>query len=215
VTGARPRVWYVAYGSNLASGRFACYLHGGRPAGGRRAYVGCRDPSDPTRVLRLEVPGALVFAGSSGMWGGGTALYAPGTAGRVPCRGSLETVEQFADVVAQETRRPPGGDFAVALAEALPHVVTAHVMGPGRYETITGLGVRDGAPLLTVTTADVPGLELAAPSEAYLRWIVAGLREAHGWEPDRIAAYLAAAPGARGAWAPADVLALAVADVPR
>jgi len=143
------------------------------------------------------------------MWGGGMAFYDPDAHGRVACRAYLVTVEQFADVVAQEMRRPPGGEFTMAVVSALPGVETVQVMGAGCYETIARLGERDGAPLLTVTAPDVRGLELAAPSETYLRWVIDGLEEAHGWAPERIAAYLAAAPGARGIWTPHDVAALA------
>ena len=41
-----------------------------------------------------------------------------------------------------------------------------------------------------------------------------GLRraEAHGWAPDRIGTYLAAAPGVRGSWTAADVAALAASS---
>ena len=60
-----PLVWYVAYGSNLAARRFACYLSGGRPTGGTREYSGCRDPRSPRRTLSLELDGGLVFAGRS------------------------------------------------------------------------------------------------------------------------------------------------------
>jgi hypothetical protein len=162
--------------------------------------------------MSLEVPGGLVFAGSSGMWGGGMAFYDERADGQAACRAYLVTVEQFADVVAQEMRRPPGGEFTHELAAALPRVETAHVMGPGRYETITRLGMHDGVPLLTVTAADVGGLDLAAPGAVYLRWIAEGLSEAHGWAPERIADYLTAAPGARGAWTPGDVAALAASS---
>jgi hypothetical protein len=214
VTAPRSHVWYVAYGSNLASRRFACYLRGGRPAGSRRRYAGCRDRSDPVDVVSLEVDGGIVFSGSSRTWGGGTACYDGRGAGGVAARAYLVTVGQFADVVAQEVRRPPGGDFSTALAGALADGEAVQVRGPGQYETVTRLGVRDDVPLLTVTAADVAGLDLAAPSEHYLRWIADGLREAHGWEPARIAAYLTAAPGARGAWTPEQVAALAVAGPP-
>ena len=60
------RVWYVAYGSNLGTARFRCYLAGGRPEGGSRTYDGCRDPSEPADAFSLELPGTLVFAGSEG-----------------------------------------------------------------------------------------------------------------------------------------------------
>ena len=69
------RVWYVAYGSNLSLTRFRCYLAGGRPAGGMRDYVGCRDKRDPERIVSVDVPGGLVFAGESKTWSGGMAFY--------------------------------------------------------------------------------------------------------------------------------------------
>jgi hypothetical protein len=155
-----------------------------------------------------------VFAGSSGTWGGGTAALNRDAEGTVACRAYLVTVEQFADVVAQETRRPPGGDFAMALAAALPRVETAHVLGPGRYETVVRVGCLDGASLLTVTAAEVGRLDLAPPSEGYLRWVVHGLLEAHGWSAEQVAAYLASAPGARGVWTPQAVAALLTGGPP-
>lgn len=194
------RVWYVAYGSNLGIDRFRCYLVGGRPDGGTRTYVGCRDRSEPAGTFSIEVPGALVFADESGVWGGGMAFLDPGGTGSVACRAYLVTLEQFADVVAQEMRLEPGGKFARALAQVLPEVRELHRMGPGRYETVVRLDTRDGVPLMTVTNGDVGGLTLAAPSVPYLRSIATGLREAHGWDDTRIASYLATAPGARGTW---------------
>jgi hypothetical protein len=194
------RVWYVAYGSNLALERFRCYLAGGRPLGGARDYAGCRDPRDPAQIVSLEVPGGLVFAGESRVWTGGMAFFDAEAAGQVACRAYLVTTEQFADVVAQEMRRPPGGEFARALSEAASRVETVHAMGTGRYETITRVAVRNGVPMLTMTHGDASTLDPAAPSAAYLAWIAAGLRESHGWDGDQIAGYLAAAPGVKGAW---------------
>ena len=200
------RVWYVAYGSNLGEDRFRCYLVGGRPDGGTRTYEGCRDPSDPAGCFSLEVSGALVFAGESGVWGGGMAFFDPDGPGSVACRAYLVTPEQFADVAAQEMRLEPGGEFAQALASVLPDLGELHRMGPGRYETVVRVDTRDGIPLLTVTNHDIQGLALAAPSAPYLRSIATGLREAHGWDDARIASYLAAAPGARESWTSAAVL---------
>ena len=140
------RVWYVAYGSNLAWARFRCYVAGGQPLGGNRVYAGCRDPSDPARTESLDIPGGLVFAGWSGVWGGGMAFYDARASGRAACRAYLMTTEQFGDIAAQEMRRPPGGEFARDLAGLLPDVESVHTMGPGRYETVTRLGMRDGAP---------------------------------------------------------------------
>jgi hypothetical protein len=203
------RVWYVAYGSNLSLARFRCYLAGGRPAGGMREYAGCRDKRDPERIVRFDVPGGLVFAGESKTWGGGMAFYDATAAGRVACRAYLVTIEQFGDIAAQEMRRPPGGEFARDLAGLLGDVESVHTMGPGRYETITRLGMRAGVPMFTVTHGDVAELEPVAPSATYLWWLSTGLGEAHGWDSDRIADYLAAAPGAKGSWSENEIAAIA------
>lgn len=209
-----PLVWYVAYGSNLAARRFACYLSGGRPTGAARHYAGCRDTRAPRRTLSLEVEGGLVFAGRSTVWGGGMAFYDPVASGRVACRAYLVTVDQFADVIAQEMRRPAGGDFARTLAKALPGVKAVQVMGPGRYETVIRLGEQDAAPLLTVTSGSSERPPPAAPSSSYVRWLAAGLQEAHGWSPAHVEAYLTSAPGAQGAWAPGQVARIAAAARP-
>jgi hypothetical protein len=134
------------------------------------------------------------------------AFFDPDGTGSVACRAYLLTLDQFADVVAQEMRLEPGGEFAHALAAVLPEVGELHTMGPGRYETVVRLDTRDGVPLFTVTNGDLRGLTLAAPSVPYLRSIATGLREAHGWDDARIAAYLADAPGARESWTSAAVL---------
>ena len=206
------RIWYVAYGSNLALTRFRCYLRGGRPAGGSRLYAGCRDPRDPARIVGVEVPGALVFAGSSAVWDGGMAFYDRTAAGVVACRAYLVTTEQFADVAAQELRRPPGGEFAHDLVGLIPDLESVVATGRGLYETVVRLGDRDGFPMFTVTHHDAGALSPAAPTAAYLRWISAGLREAHGYDAARIARYLARAPGVRGAWTEGALAALATAE---
>jgi len=193
-------IWYVAYGSNLAKARFDCYLSGGRPEGGSRVYVGCRDRSEPVRTESVEVPGGLVFAEESRVWGGGMAFYDRSAPGIASCRAYLVTAEQFADIAAQELRRPPGGEFAHDLARLLPDVVSMVATGPGRYETVVRLGDLDDAPMFTITNHDVMGLSLAAPSAPYLRWLAIGLRESHGYDAAQVAEYLSGAPGVRGAW---------------
>jgi hypothetical protein len=193
-------VWYVAYASNLARDRFRSYLAGGRPLGGLRENCGCRDRLDPARVVSLGVPGGLVFAGDSTVWGGAMAFFDRTAPGWVACRAYLISSGQFADVIAQEMRRPPGGAFALDLEGLLATVESARTLGSGLYETVVRLGVYEGAPLLTVTYSDVAALAPAAPSAAYLAQIATGLHEAHGWAADRIATYLAPAPGVHGAW---------------
>ncbi len=210
-----PQVWYVAYGSNLRRDRFRCYLAGGRPDGGLRTYDGCRDPADPVRDVGVEVPGRLVFGGTSTVWGGGMAFYDARAEGTVAARAYLVTPEQLADVAAQEMRRPAGGEHALRLQALLPPLRGGHRLGPGRYETVVHLGELDALPLLTLTHSDLDDLEPAAPSAAYLVRIASGLRESHGWDPDRVGAYLAAAPGAAGTWTPAAVADLARAAFTR
>ncbi len=199
------RIWYVAYGSNLALSRFRCYLAGGRPAGGARDYLGCRDPSDPARAEAVDVPGGIVFASESSVWGGGMAFFDRGRPGFAACRAYLVTADQFGDIAAQERRREPGGEFARDLAGLLPDVESVVATGPGHYETVVRVGELDGAPMFTITHHDIASLPLAAPAPTYLQWISAGLREAHGYDEIRIARYLAAAPGAAGVWSEAEL----------
>ena len=191
------RVWYVAYGSNLALDRFRCYL-----AGGARVYVGCRDHSDPERIVGVQIPGGLVFAGESRVWGGGSAFYDLAAPRQVAGRAYLLTADQLGDVAAQEMRREPGGEFARDLAALLPDIDAVHTMGPGRYETVVRLGDHDGLPMFTVTRDTVADLEPAAPTAPYLRWIATGLTEAHGWNTQQVVDYLQAAPGVQKAWTP-------------
>jgi hypothetical protein len=150
-----------------------------------------------------------VFAEKSKVWGGGMAFYdreAPRvTAGRA----YLVTAGQFSDVAAQEVRRPPGSAFARNLARLLPNVDSTATTEPGWYETVVRLGELDGLPMFTITHHDVGILQLAAPSAPYLRWIMFGLREAHGYDDGRIARYLASAPGMRGTWTETDIRAMA------
>ncbi|MFC9691210.1 histone deacetylase [Kribbella sp. NPDC056951] len=189
------RVWYVAYGSNLALDRFTCYLAGGRPSGGARTYPGCRDHTAPTRIEGVEVDGGLLFAGESKVWGGGSAFFDPAAPRKVAGRAYLLTADQFGDVAAQEMWREPGGEFARKLAALLPEVVELHTMGPGRYETVVRLGEYDGFPMFTITHGSVADLEPVAPAASYLQWIVTGLREAHGWDDELVRRYLLSAPG--------------------
>jgi hypothetical protein len=200
-----PQIWYVAYASNLAMARFRCYLSGGRPAGGSRDYAGCRDPSEPTRAHGVMVPGGLVFAEESRVWGGGMAFYDRAAPGDVVGRAYLVTTEQFGDIAAQERRLPPGGEFADDLAGLLPDVESLVTIGPGRYETVVRLGELEGEPMFTITHHDVGSLRLASPAAAYLGWIAVGLHESHGYDGAQVARYLGLAPGIEGAWTEAEI----------
>jgi hypothetical protein len=202
----QQRTWYVAYGSNLAIARFRCYLSGGRPTGGARDYVGCVNPSEPARIEKAALPGGLVFAAESGVWGGGMAFYDRESPHVTACRAYLVTVEQFSDVAAQEARRPPGGEFARNLARLLPTVETVATTGPGWYDTVVRLGELDGVPMFTITHHDIASLRLSPPSAPYLRCMSTGLRESHGYDDARIARYLGSAPGLQGTWTERDIL---------
>ncbi|MFD0684711.1 histone deacetylase [Actinomadura fibrosa] len=198
-------LWYVAYGSNLFRERFGCYLSGGRPRGGARHYTGCRDPR-PARAERpVTLPGGIYFALTSLTWGGGMAFYDPELPGRAAARAYLLSRRQFCDVMAQEMRRDTGTDHD--LSEVL--ATGRQRLGPGRYETVLRVGDLEGHPMLTFTAPDpVARAALNAPTAPYLTMLGSGLREAHGWTPSRAGGYLAARPGAAGAWTAPEVAAL-------
>jgi hypothetical protein len=177
--------------------RLRCYLQGGRPVGGARAYPGAREGRMPRRSEAVELPGAVYFATESAVWTGGRAFYDPEAEGVVRGRAHLVTVGQFADIVAQEMYGAPGQDIDLGAVLAAG---TAR-LGPGRYETLVYAGDLEGVPVLTFTApwrmADV---EWTKPSAAYLRVLGGGLLEAGAWDIGRIAAYLAGRPGAAGRW---------------
>ena len=182
-------VWYVSYGSNMSADRFARYLYGGTPVGGARCYPGCRDRTPPGGDRAVFIDGAIYFAERSLTWGGGIAFLDPHANGRVPGRAWLITVEQFADVCAQEMRFAPG-----AVTVPVDRVVDAgtHALGPGYYETLIHVGALEGHPMVTFT-APRPLTPRTVPSEAYVDTIVAGLVETHGWSRGEARRYLWAA----------------------
>ncbi len=186
-------VWYVAYASNLNSARFSCYISGGQPAGALRSYLGCRDQSPPRHDLAVHLDGGLVFAGKSTVWGGGVAFYKPDAVGQLAARAYLITFGQFADVVAQETRRPVGSPLPTdgGLGQRWP--LRSHF-----YETVLKLGDKAGMPMLTITSRQ--NLKPAAPSAAYLRTMLGGLAETFDWTPDAQAQYLLRARGMAPVW---------------
>ena len=199
---AAAEVWYTAYGSNMCAARMGCYIAGGRPVGAARVYPGCRDRRLPGRAVGVVLPGQLYFAGESRVWGGGMGFYDPSDPGEVPARAYLVTAGQFSDIAAQEMHREPGADLDLRGVLATGRAV----LGPGRYQTLLCPGELDGRPLLTFTAPGrSAGAELARPSAGYLRQLAAGLWEAHGWGVRRAAEYLAARPGALGAWTAAEI----------
>lgn len=204
------RVWYLAYGSNLDPRRFGCYLVGGRAEGGLREYPGCRDATAPRDMAAVEVPGSLVFAGSSRTWGGGIAFLRSDDVRRAMGRAYLVEADQLADVVAQEMRHAPGSEVAARVEAALATIGDGdrvHV-AESQYDSLVGLGSRDGVPLVGITHSGLDDLELRRPAPAYLWWIASGLRTTFGWDDERIVAYLAEAPGCADEWSPERVASI-------
>ncbi|MGQ4599024.1 histone deacetylase [Nocardia sp. R6R-6] len=198
-------VWYAAYGSNMSLTRLRTYLRGGRPDGAALTLPGCRDHADPLRSVPLLLPGLLHFATESLTWTGGRAYYDPDCPGKIAVHAHLVTTTQFCDIVAQEMYRAPGAQLD--LTEVIDRGTTT--LGPGRYETLVCAGTFDSKPVLSFTAPwryrDVPG---NPPAAAYLRYLAAGLRAAHGWSIRTIAGYLATRPGAERRWTPDSVYAL-------
>jgi hypothetical protein len=191
--GTADPVWYVAYGSNLCAARFRCYLAGGRPAGARRTYTGCRDQTLPTESAATVLPGGLVFAGRSTVWGGGMAFYDPARGGGLAARAYLVRFGQLVDVVAQEIRHPVGSALVpgaeVGHGWALPSRV---------YETLLHVGHLDGLPMFTLTS--LRDLQPRTPSVPYLRTVLDGLGETFGWTAEQRSDYLLGAPGVTPGW---------------
>jgi hypothetical protein len=208
-------VWYVSYGSNMSSARFACYVQGGRPAGGTRVNPGARDRTLPARSIPVDLPGTVYFAGRSPQWGGGVAFYDHAEPGRTAARGYLVTPGQLADIAAQEMYRVP------VAGDPLEEVVVGllgdgrHQLGPGRYETLLEVGRHDGLPLLTFTSPHGIGhVEPTQPSAAYLETVAQGLRESRGWDDEQVATYLAALLGEDRGQRPGDGRSLARRGLP-
>ena len=187
-------VWYVSYGSNMSEARLSCYIEGGLPPGGNRHNPGARDPRPPRHSIGVELPGSIYFAGDSLQWGGGVAFYDHETPGPALGRAYLVTAQQFADIAAQEMHRLPDPDDPIeeiVLGGLDPGLGGRHHVGPGHYETLVEVGRVAGAPMLTFTAPHgIDHVDHNPPSSAYLAVLREGLREAHGWTDDEVAAYL-------------------------
>lgn len=193
-------VWYVAYGSNLSAARLDCYLSGGRPRGGSRVYVGCRDPAPPRAAAAVRLPGGLFFAGESKVWGGGIAFYNPAAAGELAARAYLLSFGQLSDVVAQETWRPVEADLVLEVLNSERH----WPLESRTYSSLVHVGDRDGVPMMTITS--LQELEPTAPSGPYLRTMLDGLGETFEWSLQERVDYLLQAPGITPAWTAKDLL---------
>lgn len=146
------------------------------------------------------LPGHLVFAGRSSVWGGAMAFYDASTDGEVAARGYQITFGQLSDLVSQEARHPIGRDLRRGDA-GRPWPTPS-----GVYEALVHLGDHDGHPMLCLTSQRA--LDPAPPSAPYLRTILVGLREAFGWTALECADYLLRARGVAPAWSQVRIGAL-------
>jgi hypothetical protein len=196
-------IWYVSYGSNMHVDRFACYVAGGIPDGGKKHYPGCRDTTPPRRAEGFEVEGGVYFATESPVWQGGRAFFDRALPDRSHVRAYLITRQQFSDVCAQEMYRAPGADLD--LTEVL--ATGRSKLGEGRYETLVHLGEHDGYPMLTFTAPwSYKPEALVAPSAPYLRMLGHGLIDTHGWSLRETAEYLSRVRGVEGVWSSDEII---------
>lgn len=192
-------VWYAGYGSNLWAERFRCYLEGGTAAGATGPCRGARDQTPPRRDRAIDIPYRLYFAGHSRTWDGAPAFVdtVPSATAATHARAYLITWEQFEDVVAQENGRSTSPLDLGFVATAAAAAATSSIrLGAGPYENLLCVGPVGGFPVVTFTAPTaLAEAEPRPPAPAYLRAMVAGLREAHALSDSALVAYLGAAPG--------------------
>ncbi len=189
------RVWYAAYGSNLLAERFEVYLRGGSYGERGTIHQGARDAT-PARGWRLlEVDHQLRFARESRRWGGGVAFLDPDPgSGRAALRCWDLTVEQFADVAAQENGLSPG-DIDVDLDAVVAR--GAVDLTDRWYGRALLLGALDDRPVVTFTCRQ--NASSNPPGRPYLSVVAGGLGEM-GWPVEATVDYLRACPGVSEQW---------------
>ncbi|SRR6266852_6059118 len=172
-------VWYAVYGSNLRRQRFDCYIAGGRPEGSNTEYPGCRDKTPPKDDRPIALTHAFYFASHSNSWDAAIAFVRhvvsdAHTFGRM----YLLSYGQFNDVVRQENGRDVPGKIVVPPFQDLSRDGHFDIAGFRLYGRFIKIGVQDGDPILTLT-ATQDDFTIGAPSEAYVKTIVAGLEETY------------------------------------
>lgn len=172
-------VWYAGFGSNLLRERFDCYIKGGKPKGSNADYAGCRDKSDVQGDQPIKLHHALYFADHSNAWNGAAAFVRPAasettTYGRM----YLITYGQLNDVVRQENGRDVPGNVIVPPYDEWTRVDHCEIAGFRLYGRLIKIGMQVQHPILTLTATRDDFL-IGAPSEAYIKTIVAGLEETY------------------------------------
>jgi hypothetical protein len=191
-------VWYAGYGSNLSHARFECYINGGTPDGSTTPCSGCRDRSAPRDDRHVTLPHELYFADHSQRWGGSVAFIKPAAATALTyARMYLITYGQFNDVVQQENGRRVPGESIVPAYEQLGQADEWQIAGVRLYGRLMKTGMEGNYPVLTFS-ATRNDFAIGAPSEAYIKVIVAGLEETYPClRKSEILQYLATAEGIR------------------
>ena len=111
----------------------------------------------------------------------------------------LITLEQFADVHAQENRIRPGGlEFPDDILDLAPGQQRTVV--DGAYGAVVALDPVDGHPTFTFTAPTPPEHVLRRRRAPYLATILHGLREIHDLDDNLIVERVAHAPGVRPNW---------------
>jgi len=195
----RPKkIWYASYGSNLSFQRFRCYIEGGTPPGSANANPGSRDKTLPSDRQPVSMNFELDFAGNSTWWKGAPAfLRKGGPAARALGRMYLITDDQFNDVVMQENDQEVDGTRFVPSFEDLIRKDEFDLPGNRLYGHLARVGEQGGWPVITFTTARV--LPINAPSKAYIKVIVTGIKETYPAMTNvQICEYLLRAEGVHG-----------------
>jgi hypothetical protein len=123
----------------------------------------------------------------------------------------LITYGQFNDVVLQENRQDVPGSVVVPSFEGLAQADHWEIDDFDFYGGVIKIGARNGHPILSLTAAH-ENHKVAAPSEAYVKTIVSGLKETYPcMRKSKILDYLGRTQGIRDA-IPADTLAPWVLD---
>lgn len=196
-------LFYVAYGSNLSSARFRCYLRGGRPEGGRTDYPGCTDPRLRCESPRpVTIPHRLGFGRWSPRWEGGVAFVDP-RPGSGHAFGAAWRVSwgQLADLCAQECTQARASAADHHAAAGLAAAMAGGRVRPGDRVRLRPSGWYAEA-LVLEPVGEVPAVTLTSvlppdahrpPAPAYLEHVRDGLCEVHRLDRPAADAYLDAA----------------------
>lgn len=201
------RIWYASYGSNLSyEKRFLCYIAGGRPDGSQKVNPGCRDKTPPTDKRPITIPFELYFAEHSEWWGGGVA-FVKHSKRNVKTLGRMYLIkeDQFNDVVLQENSKPVNGQRLVPEIEFLVRQRELLLPDIRMYGRLLNIGNADDYPIFTFTNAS-DDLRPQAPSKAYIKIIVAGMKDTYpAMTNAEIVEYMTATDGVRNNISPQEI----------